>query len=433
MPANLPHNALSDVLSLLPERTVGAANVDKVLHAVRTHLDMDVAFIAEFRVTDRVFRHVDARERTPVQAGDALPLEQGYCQRVVDGRLPEFIPDTQVVPAALALPETSAVPIGAHLSIPIRLRDGRIYGTFCCFSYVRDESLSHRDLQVMRAFAELLADQIEHDLDAGKEREEKINRISNAIAEGQPAVVYQPIYNLATNCVAGLECLSRFQSIPQRTPDQWFSDASSVGLGVELELRAIRTALSSLMSLQSDIYLAINSSPETIMSGQLTPLLQNSQPSRIIIEVTEHADVSDYAELLRVLTPLRALGARIAIDDAGAGYASMRHILNIRPDVIKLDMSLTHNIDSDPTRRALASALIAFARETNNVIVAEGVETAAELQALRTLGANSAQGYYLGRPMPLDALRTPVHQWAAHKQLESERIGSSQAPSRKNK
>jgi EAL domain-containing protein (putative c-di-GMP-specific phosphodiesterase class I) len=421
MSASTAPNPLSDVLSLLPEPAVGAGNIDKVLHAVRTHLGMDVAFIAEFQATERVFRHVDARGRAPLHAGDALPLDEGYCRRVVDGRLPEFIPNTQAVPAALALPETSAVPIGAHLSVPIRLRDGRVYGTFCCFSYLCDESLSRRDLQVMKAFAELLTDQIEHDLDLVKQRDEKINCITNAIAAGQPSIVFQPIYNLATNCIAGLECLSRFQSMPQRSPDQWFADAAAVGLGAELELRAIRTALSSLQALPSDMYLAINSSPETIISGALTPVLQNSQANRIVLEITEHANVADYPELLAVLAPLRALGARIAIDDAGAGYASMRHILNLQPDVIKLDMSLTRNIDCDPTRRALASALIAFARETHNVIVAEGVETETELHALRSLGVGSAQGFFLGRPMSLaDALRLPKRHPAADKQSDSD-------------
>jgi EAL domain-containing protein (putative c-di-GMP-specific phosphodiesterase class I) len=129
---------------------------------------------------------------------------------------------------------------------------------------------------------------------------------------------------------------------------------------------------------------------------------------RVVLEVTEHDYIQDYPALLEALAPLRTLGLRVAIDDAGAGYASLRHVLHIQPELIKLDISLTRNIDTDPKRRALASALIAFARETQARIVAEGVETEAELRMLKRLGAGCAQGYFLARPMPLQqALRQP--------------------------
>jgi EAL domain-containing protein (putative c-di-GMP-specific phosphodiesterase class I) len=106
--------------------------------------------------------------------------------------------------------------------------------------------------------------------------------------------------------------------------------------------------------------------------------------------------------LLAELAPLRALGLRVAIDDAGAGYSGLRHILAVEPDTVKLDISLTRGIDQDRKRRALASALIAFAREINVGMIAEGVETAAELKTLTELGVGHAQGFFLGRPMPLE-------------------------------
>jgi EAL domain-containing protein (putative c-di-GMP-specific phosphodiesterase class I) len=395
-------NPLSSVLST-PPAALGSGNVDKVLHAVRTHLGMDVAFVSEFRSQDRVFRHVDAKDRTPIQVGDTALLENGYCQRVIDGRLPELMSDTAEVPGALALPDTRAIPIGAHLSVPIRLGDGRLYGTFCCFSFARDATLSQRDLQMMKAFAELLALQIDQDLDLTRTHDEKVLRITGAIADQQPSIVYQPIHNLETDRVAGLECLSRFQHVLARTPDVWFSEAKEVGLGIELELHAIRLALMGLSALPNDVYLAINSSPETISSGALRDALHDIDFDRVVIEITEHDQIADYTSLLSQLKLLRAQGARVAIDDAGAGYSSMKHILNIEPDLIKLDISLTRDIDRDPKRRALASALIAFAHETGSVIVAEGVETEAELKALQALGVHRAQGYFLARPLPLTA------------------------------
>src|SRR5262245_1872970 len=116
MPLHAEAEPLAHLIDESPQPTIGTAAVDKVVHAIRDHLDMDVAFVSEFRQTDRVFRHVDARDRTPIKPGDAAPLDQGYCQRVVDGRLPQLIPDTARVAAAMALPETAAIPIGSHLS-----------------------------------------------------------------------------------------------------------------------------------------------------------------------------------------------------------------------------------------------------------------------------------------------------------------------------
>jgi EAL domain-containing protein (putative c-di-GMP-specific phosphodiesterase class I) len=379
--------------------------VDRMLRAVRTHLGMDVAFIAQFRSKDRVFNHVDARDRTPIRPGDAVPLEQGYCQRVVDGRLPELIVNAPALPAAAALPETHGVPIGAHLSVPIRLGDGRVYGTFCCFSFLPDVSLTERDLQMMRAFADLLADQIDRDLQSQKSRAERIGSINAILQQGQPRIVYQPIYDLGTGRLAGVEGLSRFDATPLRTPDKWFADAAEVGLGPVLEARAAASALAGLRGLPPDIYLAINGSPDFILGPSLEEILVAAELQRVVLEITEHTSVADYDTLLAALAPLRAQGLRLAVDDTGAGYASMRHILALEPDLLKLDMSLTRGIDRDRKRRALASALIAFARETGAGIIAEGVETHSELQALYDLGVTRAQGYYLARPMPLDEVK----------------------------
>ena len=146
----------------------------------------------------------------------------------------------------------------------------------------------------------------------------------------------------------------------------------------------------------------MNASPKTILSGELANTLIGMPAERIVLEITEHAHVDDYEGLLRALEPLRSRGVRLAVDDAGAGFSSLQHILQLRPDVIKLDMALTRHIHLDPARRALASALVAFARNTNSRIVAEGVETALELEALRAIGIEKAQGYFLGRPMPFD-------------------------------
>jgi EAL domain-containing protein (putative c-di-GMP-specific phosphodiesterase class I) len=399
---------LAHLMGASPKASLGTQAVDKVLHAIRDHLGMDVAFVSEFRKTDRLFVHVSAKDRTPIKTGDAAPLDEGYCQRVVDGRLPELMSDTGKVAAALALPETQAIPIGAHLSVPIRLADGRIFGTFCCFSFSADPTLGERDLKMMQVLAMVLADQIDRDLEGQRTHAERNTRITTALRSGQPSVVYQPIYDLHHGRVAGFECLSRFQGEPVRPPDEWFAEAASIGLSVELELRAIETALRALPKIPSDAYLAVNCSPGAIIAGGLAKVLHATDISRVVLEVTEHDYIEDYPELLATLAPLRALGLRVAIDDAGAGYASLRHVLHIQPELIKLDISLTRGIDTDTQRRALAAALIAFAHQTQARIVAEGVESEAELRTLKQLGVDCAQGYFLARPMPLrEALRRP--------------------------
>jgi EAL domain-containing protein (putative c-di-GMP-specific phosphodiesterase class I) len=181
----------------------------------------------------------------------------------------------------------------------------------------------------------------------------------------------------------------------------WFAEAAEVGLGPALEIAALRIGLSALGHLPSNVYVSVNVSPETILSGGLSGALGGMPASRIVLEITEHAHIDDYDGLLGVLSPLRDRGVRIAVDDAGVGYSSLQRILQLQPDLIKLDITLTRNISLDPARKALASALVAFARETGSRIIAEGVETQSELHTLGSIGIQKAQGYFLGRPMPL--------------------------------
>lgn len=390
--------------------TPSASGIDRALQTVRSHLGMDVAFVSEFDGDRRRFRYVDAKGRSPIQVGDTAPWVGSYSQKVIEGWLPELIADTAAVPEAAAIAETQSIPIGSHLSVPLRLADGRIYGTFTCFSYQADRSLNERDLNMMKAFADLVIYHIEADLETEKQQDAKAERIRTTLRSREPSLVYQPVFKLDDMTVTGAESLSRFRSEPVRSPDVWFAEAAEVGLRTDLELKTMRKALAEFQPVwkRAELYLGLNSSPQTIIEGDLARVFYGLPADRIILEITEHDHVEDYDALRRALKPLRAQGVMIAIDDAGSGYASMRHILNIEPDVIKLDNSLTRRIDADGMRRALASALIAFGRQTNCRIVAEGVETSAELRTLRDLGVHAAQGFHLGRPMPLESYRRLV-------------------------
>lgn len=380
-------------------------STDDALRAIRTHLGMDVAFVSEFSGGRRVFRRVDAAPgHCPVREGEAGPLEDSYCQRVVDGRLPELIRDAAEIPAAAELPVTAALPVGAHLSVPIRLADGRVYGTFCCFSTRPDHTLTDRDLAMMRIFADLTGAHIDRTLQEERRTDEAEARIRRVLGGDGMSMVFQPIVDIDRGRVVGFEALARFDVEPSRGPDAWFAEAAAVELGVDLELAAVELALRALRELPDDVYVGVNVSPATVLSGRLCAVLAHIPPGRVVLELTEHDAIEDYDELVVELGRLNRRGVRTAVDDAGAGYATFRHILRLRPDVIKLDMALTRDVDTDATRRALASALIAFGRETGSAIVAEGVETAAELRTLRALGVTTAQGYHLGRPSTLPVL-----------------------------
>lgn len=248
---------------------------------------------------------------------------------------------------------------------------------------------------VQELTSQLRREEIEHE-----RREARRGEIERFMAGDGLSMVFQPIVDLRSREVVGLEALARFRSLPLRPPNEWFAEAVALELGVQLELTTVRQALRELPRLPFGTFLAINCSHRAATSADLASVLA-LDAERIVIEITEHEAVEDYNDLLRALTALRNSGVRVAIDDAGAGFASLRHTLQIAPDIVKLDISLTHDIDHDRGRHALAAALIRFADEMGMHIVAEGIETAAELNALLALGVRFGQGYYLAAPAPL--------------------------------
>lgn len=382
----------------------------RALEAVRVHLGMQVAYVSEF-VGDRTyFREVDAPGlEHVVKPGDSMPLDDVYCRHILEGRLPELMPDVLDEPFAASMPFTTEMGIRAHMSVPIKLDDGRTYGMFCCISTEPQPTLNVRDLKMMRAVAELAAVLIGREIEATTEHRVNLERIQKVLSQDELSIVLQPIFRIADQRLVGFECLSRFAGPENWTPDIWFKMAASVGLGTQLEMRAVQKGLALIDLFPGDLYLTFNVSPDTITSGALAEVIARKHGRRVVVEITEHASVEDYAVLSSALNDIRIKGVRLAVDDAGAGYASLRHILALQPDIIKLDISLTHDIQDDLARHALAAALVHFGRETKSQILAEGVETAVELEALRKLGVETAQGYFLGRPMPYVEAMTLVH------------------------
>lgn len=223
-------------------------------------------------------------------------------------------------------------------------------------------------------------------------------RIDQVLTDDAVDIALQPIVDLAYGRTAGVEALARFRD--ERGPDVWFSEARETGQCLDLDLLAFRTALDTFPLLPDDVYLSVNATPALLTDRRLhdTVLGSGLPLDRLVIEVTEHVEIFRYDEVTAALTPLRERGVRLAIDDTGAGYASFSHVLHLRPDVIKIDRSLVAGVHRDPARRSLIMALVLFALDLGAAVTAEGVEDARELETLRDLGVDHAQGYLLARP-----------------------------------
>ncbi|GAA4368342.1 sensor domain-containing phosphodiesterase [Paeniglutamicibacter cryotolerans] len=233
--------------------------------------------------------------------------------------------------------------------------------------------------------------------------EEAMARVAMVLATRALCTAFQPVHCLSTGTVLGAEALTRFPGSPCLSPETWFREAAMTGLGVELEIMALETALRAALGVPAQLYVAVNLSPEACLDPRLIDLLAASglAAGRIMVEITERHHVHDYAPLTAALESLRRAGVRLSVDDAGAGFASMRHILELKPDVVKLDRGLIAGIDADPGQRALGAAMVGFAGEIGASLVAEGIETEAELATVTALGMGSGQGYLLGRPTTL--------------------------------
>lgn len=264
----------------------------------------------------------------------------------------------------------------------------------------------HRELQRHNtSLAAQVAANEERERLQARQREQR-RRVIEEIVENQAlAMVFQPIVDLATSTSVGVEALARFTTGSPRRPDEWFAEAAAVGLGKELELLAVSKAAEAVDQLAPEAYLSVNVSPATALDARLVQAL-GPAAGRCVLELTEHSRVDQYEELLAAVGELRRLGVRIAVDDAGSGYAGLQHILRVAPDIIKLDIELIRGIDTDPARQALAAALVSFGEQIGATITAEGIETEQELATLQRLRVHYGQGYYLGHPAPLPLRRS---------------------------
>lgn len=391
----------SESADALLERAA-SASVDELLELVRTFAGVDVAFVGEFSLGRRIIRFVSGEGPAATTiVGRSHELGATYCRYIAAGAIPPVTDDTTEVPVLRSLDVTAELDIGSYIGVPIRLSDGALYGTLCGFGHEPCYEWPPGLLELLEAVARLVTAHLEapeHTFLDVLAVQDRIRAVLDDPAS--LAVAYQPIVEMADERVVGYEALARFPGPAPQPPETWFFDAHEVGLGAELEVLAARRAIASFEWSMPDTFLSLNLSGSVIGDGRLDDLLDGFDPHRFVVELTETRP--DYEVLSAVgREHLRRRGVRLAVDDLGAGFAGLSRLIDIEPDIIKLDRFLTMGVDSDRRRSAVAAAAQHLCESMDIPLIAEGIETEADRDALCALGVALGQGHVLGRPVPL--------------------------------
>lgn len=384
-----------------------AALVDRVLDLVRRQLACETAYLAE---------HVDGQVHPRAVLGAPPAGVASSTEPAVDLAAPAGGTPNLQVPAGLVATRTG----GRHLAVPALLPDGALYGVLGALRADAAAPFDDDAHRTLRLLAGLLAD----DLDDARREEALRRRLQRLLDDGALAMAAQPIVDLASGRCLGVEALARFPA-ELGNPAEVFAAATRLGLGARLEWLAAFRGLDVLRALCPDQFLTVNLSPAVAAELALRSFPHAHLPWRqLVLEITEHAVVDSYGELRRRLAPLRERGLRVAIDDAGAGYASLHHVVELHPDLIKVDASLVHGLADDHARRVAVSAFVLLALDLGATVVAEGVERPEDLATLLDLGVDAAQGYLLARP---STDLEQVRRWAAG-QFPTARAGAPSHP-----
>ena len=210
--------------------------------------------------------------------------------------------------------------------------------------------------------------------------------------------VYQPILDLRTGLVAGYEALARFPKGTPRNPSEWFAQAHRVGLGFQLEARAIASALSTHLR-PAGTFISVNVSPSALCSHDVLSVLPDALDG-VLVEITENEHVPEDAAFHAVRDEIQRRGGQFAVDDAGSGYAGLRQLMRLQPEVLKLDRSVVDGVSGDPAKAALVESLVRYARDMGATLCAEGIETLTDLEVLADLDVTYGQGWAIARPGP---------------------------------
>ena len=350
---------------------------------------------------DKALAAAAAKLRSVVREGDAVGRLGGEEFVII---LPGVAGEAAAEAAERARTALGDVVVGRR-----RLESSAGVATFPDDATEAPELLEHADaaLYAAKHAGRRQTRRYERNLAARPSLADERSEIEALLRQGVNAIrpVFQPVLELATGRVCGYEALARVEGDAVRRPDQWFAQAHRAGLGAELEALALRSAL-AVADRPAGTFLALNVSPRAL----LAPPIEDALPedlSDIVIELTEHELFTADLALEARLQELRDRGARVALDDAGAGYAGLQQLIRVAPDILKIDRSLVHGAHSDGSRYALLEALVSFAGTTGAAVCGEGVEDLADLRALADLDATYAQGYALARPADAWAALSP--------------------------
>jgi EAL domain-containing protein (putative c-di-GMP-specific phosphodiesterase class I)/DNA-binding NarL/FixJ family response regulator len=399
-----------EINSVTSERAAIAASLDRVsafdtpesiaaalCADLATAIDVRHVTLLIFEASDRAVSFVAHNARSSADVGYALPADRSLelWERASVGAWVEEI---------VARPERGAdgerlAASGWRSAIYAPVRSGgRLFGILSAGTPdERPAERLARDLPSVVDYATLCGALLGRTLALRQQASDVRHSLETVIAQRAFRTVFQPILEIGSSKVVGHEALTRFDDgVP---PDQRFANATTVGLGLDLEFATLRVAIEGSRGLPSDTWLSVNVSPTAALAGEPLARLLRQAHQPVVLELTEHTAVHDYPALRQAIVDLGP-GIRVAVDDAGAGYASMQHVVEVRPDLVKLDISLVRGIDGDPARQALIAGMRYFAEETRCIMLGEGVETTAELKTLQRLGVVLGQGYLLGRPGP---------------------------------
>lgn len=391
------YRVTSRVLRGLLNVDPSAVGFERILELAHKYLGLDAVYVAELEAEDLVFRAVAGDAASfGVDVATRIPAADTYSKRLVDGVIPQLITDTSREPGVASLPVTERYAMRAFIGAPLRLSDGSVYGTLTGVNHAPDPTLGERDVRFMAMLGELIVS----GLDAQRSNDRARTELSNLIANADVEMNFQPVVDLRSGDTLGVEALARFP-VSFGPPEQLFASAERLGLGLELERLTISEAWKEIERMAPEQFVAFNVSPKSLLHLAKIAQKRSDIPlSQVVVEVTEQTIVENYSDLRNVLGPLRDRGLRIAVDDAGAGYASLRHIVELQPDFIKIDRSLVHGVADDEVRKVAIEAFVLLSRSLGITIIAEGIEQPREMLVLRSLGVQAAQGYLFGRPQP---------------------------------
>lgn len=378
-------------------------HLTELLEHARRHLGMDVAFVARQADGRNHYEAVTAEPGSTAapDVGASEVLEETYCWRLGQGLLDGVLPDAASDPRVATLEVTERLGIGAFVGVPIHDSHGRILGTICCYSHepLPDFPPERRSvLDVLSSLVRHRLGQLEGSRREFRRAQEQVDRVLDG---GRPRVVMQPIVDLTSMRLVGLEALSRFGDA---TPGAVFADARAVGRSIDVELRSLAAIADALGDVRAGVQVAVNVGVETLLSPRADEILDRLGTGRVGIELTEHASAVDPDGLDRRVEELRGLGFRLTLDDVGTGIGGLQRMVRLQPEVIKLDRRIVPGVDADPARAAVVTAALRFAAATGAIVIAGGIERDADRERLHQLGVPQGQGYGIGRPVPVAGL-----------------------------